>query len=125
MRSTPLLLTFSAMLLGVWTVSPAGEPLPHRAGSLAKDGPQAGHAPDPADAWNRIFYCCYPRTVRARLAGDFPEGEPFDRVDVMSGPLPVSKRWFERIESGDRSLEPFYPSYFARYGKAPYERWVK
>jgi hypothetical protein len=83
------------------------------------------YASDPADAWNRLFYCCFTRTVRTHLSADFPEGQPFDPVGVMGGhDLPVSRRLFERIEGGDRSVEPFYPSYFARYGKTPFPLWV-
>jgi hypothetical protein len=115
-----------AVLLGVWTAGAAGEPLPHRAGSLAKEEPQAVYAPDPADAWNRLFYCCFTRTVRTHLSEDFPEGAPFDPVNVMGRPgLPVSTRLFERIEGGDRSLEPFYPSFFTLYGRSPFRLWVQ
>jgi hypothetical protein len=94
----------------------------HRAGALEKDEPQAVYAADPDDPWNRIFYCLFTRTVRPRLSADFPEGEPFGRIEVRE--LHVSNRLFERIEGGDRAIDPFYPSHFVRYGQAPFERWV-
>ena len=121
------LTAFLATISLTWTAIAAEEAAPdHRAGSLAKDEPQAVYAPDPADSWNRIFYCLFTRTVRTRLSDDFPEGKPFDSFGVMGGDnLPVSKRSFERIESGDRAIEPFYPSYFTRYGKAPFKLWVQ
>jgi hypothetical protein len=101
----------------------AAEKPDHRAGALAKDQPQAVYTADVDDPWNRIFYCLFTRTVETRLSDDFPEGKPFDRVKVRE--LPISKRLFQRIESGDRAIEPFYPAYFIGYGKAPFERWVK
>src|SRR5438105_3245941 len=56
--------------------SPPLQPAPdYRAGSLAKDGAQAVYAADPDDAWNRIFYVLFTRTVRTRLSNDFPEGK--------------------------------------------------
>jgi hypothetical protein len=39
-----------------------------RFGSLPKDEPQAIYHPDPGDAWNRIFYCLFTRTVKTRLS---------------------------------------------------------
>ena len=91
-----------------WHEKPAPD---YRAGSLVKDEPQAIYATDPADAWNRIFYCLFTRSVRTRLSDDFQEGKPFDRVSVMGFPqLLVSRQSFERIESGDRAIEPLYPS---------------
>jgi hypothetical protein len=95
----------------------------YRTGSLTREEPQAVYAADPVDPWNRLFYCLYTRTIQLRLSDDFPEGRPFDRIKVRE--LPVSKGLFQRVESGDRAIEPLYPSQFARYGKAPFERWVK
>jgi hypothetical protein len=103
------------------TATPEKTAPDYRAGSLAKEGPQGVYATDPTDPWNRIFYCLFTRTVQTRLADDFPEGKPFD-IKVRG--LSVSRRLFQRIEPGDRAIEPFYPSHFVRYGKAPFERWV-
>jgi hypothetical protein len=103
---------------------PVGEkPAPDfRAGSLAKDEPQAVYAADLGDSWNRIFYCLFTRTIQTRLSDDFPEGKPFDRTKVRD--LAIGSRLFQRVESGDRAIDPFYPSHFVRYGQAPFERWV-
>jgi hypothetical protein len=104
--------------------APAGEKHEpdYRAGSLTNDEPQAVYAADPDDPWNRIFYCLFTHAVRTRLSDDFPEGQPFDRIKARE--LPISKSLFQRVESGDRAIDPFYPSHFVRYGKTPFERWV-
>jgi len=94
-----------------------------RAGSLTKDKPQVVYAADLDDSWNRIFYRLFTRTIQTRLSDDFPKGKPFDRAKVRE--LPISNRLFQRIEGGDRAIDPFYPSHFVRYGKAPFERWVE
>src|SRR5437868_13213139 len=73
--------------------SPSQPALDYRAGSLAKDEPQAVYAADPDDAWNHIFYCLFTRTIQTRLSADFKEGKPFDLVGVMGYPkLPISRR---------------------------------
>src|SRR5579859_399339 len=74
----------------------------HRSGSLEKDEPQAVYAADTKDAWNRVFYCLFTRTIKTRLSGDFEDGKPFDPSQVMGFPqLLVSRRSFQRIEGGD------------------------
>jgi hypothetical protein len=81
-----------------------------RYNSLPKDEPQAVYHPDPADAWNRIFYYLFTRTVKTRLSQDFSEGAPFTSVQMIGFPeLRVSTNLFERIEerSCDRSTLPF------------------
>src|SRR5688500_17532258 len=91
------------------------------AGSLERDEPQAIYAADAKDSWNRIFYCLFTRTVQTRLTSDFisdfTSDAPFDSVEVMGLPhLKASTRTFARIESGDRAIEPFYPSFFSSEG---------
>ena len=80
--------------------------LSYLAGSLPKEELQAIYADDPHDAWNRIFHCLYTRTLKIRLSEDFPEAAPFA---TNRGEMGVSTRIFERIESGDRAMEPLYP----------------
>ena len=86
----------------------------HLRGSLAKDEPQAVYAADPADPWNRISYSLYTRTLQVRLSDDFPDGKPFDpptrKANDGRSQEPVSTKLFERIESGDRAIDPLYPS---------------
>jgi RNA polymerase sigma factor (sigma-70 family) len=95
---------------------PAGaeRPVPdYLRGALAKDEPQPVYAADAGDAWNRLFYDLYTRTVKVRLSDDFPEGKPFDPPDrdgKEGRRLPVSTKLFERIEGGDRGIEPLYPA---------------
>ena len=75
---------------------------------------QKVYAPDPADAWNRIFFCLFTRrsnsTVR-RLS----RSQAFRSGRVRG--LAISKGSFRRIEGGDRAIEPFYPSHFVGYGQ--------
>jgi hypothetical protein len=92
----------------------------HRQGSLELDQPQRVYGNDPQDSWNRMFYCLFTRPVVLRLTADFPEGAPFHTVHSASFPafpaLPVSDRTFERIESGDRGIDPLYPSFLDSRG---------
>src|SRR5262245_56828416 len=81
-----------------------------RSGSLPKDEPQAIYHPDPADSWNRIFYCLFTRTVKTRLSQDFSEGAPFisGRMGIYSE-FRFSASLFDRRESGDGANDPLYP----------------
>jgi hypothetical protein len=56
-----------------------------------QDEPQAVYAANHDDPWNRIFACLFTSTITARLSDRFGE--------VV-----------ERIEHGDRAIEPLYPS---------------
>ncbi len=78
----------------------------------------AVYAPDPDDAWNRIFSSLFTRAVRAHLSSELPEGAPFARTEYGQFPhaLSVSTRAFERVETGDRAVEPLYPSFFTSAG---------
>ncbi len=90
-----------------------------RFGSLPKDELQAVYHPDPGDAWNRIFYCLFTRTVKTRLSQDFSEGAPFTSAPMMGFPeFRVSTSLFERIEGGDGANDPLYPSFLTSAGAA-------
>src|SRR5262245_43951176 len=84
----------------------------------AKDEPQSVYSPDPNDPWNRIFYHLFTRTVSYRLTDESREGAPFVKIEVMGFPqgLAVSSRLFQRLEIGDRAIEPFYPSFITAAG---------
>jgi hypothetical protein len=71
------------------------------------------YAPNPADSWNRIFRLLFTRTVTTRFSDEFSEGAPFVSP-VNNGMIRfrVSTRTFQRFESGDRSIDPLYPSFF-------------
>jgi len=59
----------------------------------------------------------FTRTVRLRLTGDFKEGAPLAPVNIgTASPQQASLRTFERIESGDRAIDPLYPSFFNSAG---------
>src|SRR6266446_10716250 len=103
-----------ALALVAFAFSPARSPAQTNpawlAGSLPKDEPQAIYADDPLDCWNRIFHSLFTRTLKVRLSDDFPEGAPFTFNKLAGwGGKGVSTRVFERIESGDRAVEPLYP----------------
>ena len=91
--------------------------LSYLAGSLPKDEPQAVYADDPTDSWNRILHYLFTRKLNVRLSEDFPEGAPFtsnevpatNEVSVFTMGKSLSTRLFERIELGDRAIEPLYP----------------
>lgn len=106
---TTLLLSLVAVVLAKveGSAQTPRAPLP---GALAVDEPQAVYTDDPQDSWNRIFHCLFTRVLKIRLSEDFPEGAPFAESGAggMSGKK-VSTRIFERIESGDRAIEPLYP----------------
>jgi hypothetical protein len=91
--------------------------LEDRSGTLSRDAPHPVYAPDADDPWNRIFYCLFTRAVQARLSQEFQKGAPLNLAQGTGVPqLPVRQRPFERIESGDRAIEPLYPSFLSAQG---------
>jgi hypothetical protein len=100
-----------AILAGPAATPSAGQSeLDHRTAPLADDRPRPIYAADPSDSWNRIFNALFTRTVRVRLSEEFAGPAPLEPVRVMGFPaLPVSKAASERVESGDRAIEPLDP----------------
>jgi hypothetical protein len=49
---------------------------------------------------------------------DFADRAPFGQIQYVQFPheLAVSTRLFERTETGDRAIEPLYPSFFSSVG---------
>jgi hypothetical protein len=92
----------------------------YRQGSLPSDQPQPIYANDPQDSWNRMFYFLFTRRVKLRLTDDYREEGPFQPAHFASFPAfpprPVSDLTFERIESGDRGIDPLYPSFLDSLG---------
>jgi hypothetical protein len=82
------------------------------------DAPEAIYSSDSNECWNRIFYYLFSRRVDARLTAEFPEGAPFRDTDGLlpSMQLQVSTRTFERQETGDKAIDPLYPSRFTDEG---------
>lgn len=75
------------------------------------------YSKDPADSWNRIFYILFSRRFQVYMTTDFPESAPFE-TSASDGDLRVSTRLFERIETGDRAIDPlYYPPYDSREGR--------
>lgn len=75
-------------------------------GSFARSAPQSIYAPDPQDAWNQVFFFLFTRTVASRVIAD--GAAPFGAGDDR---LALSERRVTRIESGDRAIDPLYPSW--------------
>jgi hypothetical protein len=70
--------------------------------------PQAIYAADPQDPWNRIFFFLFTRRVQIRMSDEFPEAAPFlDNPGNQTLPS-VSSRTFDRLEWGDRAIDPLY-----------------
>jgi hypothetical protein len=82
------------------------------------EAPQAIYSTNPNECWNRIFYYLFSRRVNARLSAEFPEGAPFRKTDGLFGSErhQVSTRTFERTETGDRAIDPLYPSFLSDKG---------
>jgi hypothetical protein len=81
------------------------------------EAPEKIYSDDPNDSWNRIFYYLFSRRVTARLSSDFPEAAPFEKVtDLEFLRVERSTRAFERNESGDRAIDPLYPSFLTDDG---------
>jgi hypothetical protein len=86
-------------------------------GSLKKQEPQRIFSDDPNDSWNQIFYLLFTRTVKLRLADNFKDSAPLIPLGpITPGPQRASARMFERIESGDRAIDPLYPSFLISAG---------
>lgn len=78
------------------------------------EAPEKIYSDNPNDSWNRIFYYLFSRRVTAHLSSEFPEAAPFEKLsdsdfDFMH--LERSTRTFERVEIGDRAIDPLYPSF--------------
>jgi hypothetical protein len=76
------------------------------------EAPEKIYSDNPNDSWNRIFYYLFSRRVTARLSSEFPDAAPFEKLaDVEFMHLEKSTRTFVRVETGDRAIDPLYPSF--------------
>lgn len=82
------------------------------------DVPQPIYSNELHDPWNRVFYYLFSRRIEARFTPEFPEGAPFrgNEARLNSRQHQVSTRIFERQETGDRPIDPLYPSFFSDSG---------
>jgi hypothetical protein len=81
------------------------------------DAPEKIYSDNPNDSWNRIFYYLFSRWVTARMSADFPEAGPFERIsEIEFMHLEKSTGTFEREETGDRPIDPLYPSFLSDEG---------
>jgi hypothetical protein len=92
----------------------------YRVGALARLEPQPIYSSDLRDSWNRIFFLLFTRRVETRLTDDFRDAGPWEAAEVMgSQSLQLTMRTVERIESGDRAIDPLYPNFFSSKGSEP------
>jgi len=112
------LLRVPLMTLAVLSIAGVGATSSdYLAGSLTKLEPQAIYSADPHDSWNRILYLLFTRRVECRLTEEFHQPGPMEQVRAMGNPtLAVTSRSFERIEGGDRAIDPLYPNFFSSKG---------
>jgi hypothetical protein len=98
------------LVLGWFTITQAGQQAtrgfdPLR-DSLARSEPQSIYGPDKEDAWNQVFFLLFTRTIASQVMADgsglFAAGD---------NRLALSGRRVTRIESGDRAIDPLYPSW--------------
>lgn len=115
---TVLVLVAAALIITSLIVLAGRGPQSDFAPATATGVRPAVYAPDPDDAWNRIFYSLFTRAVKAHLSSEFAEGAPLARTQYGQFPheLSISTRLFERVETGDRAVEPLYPSFFSSAG---------
>lgn len=76
-------------------------------GSLPRDEPQPIYNLDPLHPWNRVFHLLFTRTLQARVIA----ADTVPAVIAGDHRLALSGRSVTRIESGDRAIEPLYPSW--------------
>lgn len=75
-------------------------------GSLPRDEAQPIYGSDTTDGWNRVFHLLFTRVLDVRLLTAGPPG-----VAAGSSRLRLSEHTTQRIESGDRAIDPLYPSW--------------
>lgn len=84
--------------------------------AVEQDAPQPIYSDDPNDPWNRIFYCLFTRRLQTRFSDEFPDATPFMAFGEFFR-FRISTRTFDRIESGDRPIDPLYsPPAFSEQG---------
>lgn len=86
--------------------------------AISASEPQRVYSPDPDDPWNRIFTSLFSRTFQVRLSDEFPEASPFRNLERVGGfpKVRISERLFERVENGDRAIDPLYPQFITSAG---------
>lgn len=102
-RSFLLIVAFITSAIG--SVQEPGTFDPLR-GSLPRDEAQPIYSSDTTDGWNRVFHLLFTRALDVRLLIDGPP-------DVAAGSpsLQLSEHTTQRIENGDRAIDPLYPSW--------------
>jgi hypothetical protein len=95
-------------------------PMSENGAAFVSTDPQSIYSNDPHDPWNRIFQILFTRMLKVRMSTDFPEAAPFGTYHGRGLPgarnLGFSARTFERLEIGDRAIEPLYPSFLTNAG---------
>jgi len=85
---------------------------------FASNDPQSIYAADPNDSWNRIFHALFSRSINVRVASDFRKNAPLVAFHVLMGSfdIRISKDIVNRMEIGDRAIEPMYPAFLTAEG---------
>jgi hypothetical protein len=87
------------------------EKLSDKTSDKTGDAPQPIYSENPDDPWNRIFYHLFTRRIEMHVSNEYPEAAPFTEFRQGSRRL-ISTRTFERLEIGDRAIDPLYPNFF-------------
>jgi hypothetical protein len=109
-RLAILCLAVTALAFPVLTASSSGDSS-EKPPDKIQDAPQPIYSDSPNDPWNRIFYHLFTRRMEVRVSDEYPEAAPFTEFRKGSTRL-VSTRTFERLEIGDRAIDPLYPNFF-------------
>lgn len=92
--------------------------------SLPRDEPQAVYGPETSDAWNRLFYLLFTRTLETRVLA---EGWTTARAMGADERAILTGLVVKRIEGGDRAIDPLYPSWLwmgsSAFDMTPAGRW--
>ena len=83
---------------------------------MSSSDPALIYSDNPADPWNRIFQSLFTRTIKSRLSDAFSEGAPFRPLRDGMLRVKASSRVVDRLEIGDRPIDPLYPSFFTNDG---------
>ena len=75
-------------------------------GSLSRSEPQAIYSTDPREVWNQLFFLLFTRAIPSRVMAP---GSPF--MAAGDDRLTLTDERIVRIESGDRAIDPLYPSW--------------
>src|SRR5271165_1061062 len=98
------ILFFASVIVGFASFAGFAQKPP---GPSSVDAAQPIYSDNASDPWNRIFYCLFTRRFETRVSSEYAVGAPFTEYHQGLEML-VSTRSFERLEIGDRAIDPLY-----------------